>query len=130
MGTELSNTNYFLQFYRDFVSYFQENEKTINTIGKNIKNLNVFLKEAYNQGLSDNRIFEEETEQIYLNAEEIQKIFEIDFQDKPKLDRVRDLFIVGCYTGLRYADLGQLNVDMISPKGELLKIETKKLARL
>ncbi|GAH10436.1 unnamed protein product, partial [marine sediment metagenome] len=55
-----------------------------------------------------------------------QKIFEVDLQDKPKLDRVRDLFIVGCYTGLRYADLGQLNADMISPKGELIKIKTKK----
>ena len=108
--------------------------QSINTIGKNIKNLKVFLKEAYNRGLSDNKIFEdpdfriieEETEQIYLNQEEILKIYEVDLQDKPKLDRVRDLFIVGCYTGLRYADLGQLNADMISPNSELIKIKTKK----
>ncbi|GAG93139.1 unnamed protein product, partial [marine sediment metagenome] len=48
-----------MKFYRDFVSYFQENKKSINTIGKNIKNLKVFLKEAYNRGLTDNRIFED-----------------------------------------------------------------------
>lgn len=42
------------------------------------------------------------------------------------MDRVRDLFIVGCYTGLRYADLEQLNADMIIQSSQHIKIKTKK----
>ena len=41
---------------------------------------------------------------IYLNEDDLEKIKSLDLSEKPNLERVRDLFIVGCLTGLRYSE--------------------------
>ena len=115
-----------LDFYHDFIEYLQS-EKTVtnksgevikeaglakNTIGKKVQTLKIFLNAASDLGINDNRQYKshrftaisEETESIYLNETELQTIYDLDLTDDPKLDKVRDLFIVGCWTGLRYSD--------------------------
>lgn len=49
---------------------------------------------------------------IYLTESELDKLYLHKF-DNAKLDRVRDVFCLGCYTGLRYSDLNTLNCDHI-----------------
>ena len=49
---------------------------------------------------------------IYLTEEELDKLYLHKFENKT-LDRVRDIFCLGCYTGLRYSDLNTLNSDHI-----------------
>lgn len=125
-----------LSFYNKFVKYFQDKNFTTNTIGKNVKNVKVFMKEAYRRGLTNNttfmdedfRIIEEDTDQIYLNTSELDQIYRKDLSNKSRLDRVRDLFIIGCWTGLRFADLSQLkkdNIILIDDK-EFLRVKTQK----
>lgn len=108
------------EVYDSFISYLAtEHNQAVNTIGVYVKNLKVFLKEAYDQEVTDLRTFEkkwftvpsEETDHIYLNEEEIDKIRALDLSDNLRLDRVRDLFVVGCWTGCRFSDL-----DKITPK--------------
>lgn len=133
-GLLLDFTNIDLKFYGELTQHFHRHNYSMNTIGKHIKNLKVFMKEAYNRGITDNTIFqnenfrvvEEETDQIYLNDNELQLIYQLDLSDIIRLDRTRNLFIVGCYTGLRFSDLKQLRPENFINSETQLKIKTQK----
>lgn len=49
---------------------------------------------------------------IYLTEDELDKLYFHKFENE-KLDRVRDVFCFGCFTGLRYSDLMDLKQDHI-----------------
>jgi integrase len=138
-------------FYEEFVKYLTytvqydrkpktgggETVKTgysLNTIGKCIKNLKVFMNYALDKGYTTNRGHlhkkfrkpEETADTIYLNDQELLTLYEKDLSDNPRLDRVRDLFIIGCYTGLRFSDLSQLTPGKFIKGGTRLKLKTVK----
>lgn len=116
-----------LDFYADFVEFLTSKQFAPNTIGGVIKNLKMFMNEAYDRGLHTNLDFKkkrfkkpkEETFSVYLNNEELLKIFNTDFSENNRLDKIRDLFLVGCYTGLRFSDLSQLTSDNIKADGTI-----------
>ena len=103
-------------FYDSFVQFLQEDGKKANTIGKHIKNLKAVLRNATNDGHNKNLIFttkhfkvlSELTTAIYLNEEELEKIRNLDLSGYPNLDRARDIFLIGCYTGQRVSDYNGL----------------------
>ncbi|MFC6999166.1 site-specific integrase [Rufibacter roseus] len=123
-----------LEFYNDFTKYLQERGFSINSIGGFIKNIKVFMNEATDRGLNKNleylnkrfRVIEEHSDTIYLTQEEITKIYELDLSENSRLERVRDLFIVGCNTGLRFSDLNQINSDNFISNGSQIKVKTEK----
>jgi integrase len=107
-----------MQFYNSFIQYLTERKLlAINTIGKLITNLKVLLREALENGYSNNMIFthkkfksfQAETDAIYLSESEIRDILSLDLTTNNRLERVRDLFIIGCHTGLRFSDLSKLS---------------------
>ncbi|MEN6352174.1 MAG: site-specific integrase [Bacteroidales bacterium] len=121
-------------FYNSFTKYLVEDlDLAQNTVGTKIKNLKVFMGEAYERGLHKNLEFRsrkfikatEETDKIYLNVQELEKIYKHDFSANKKLERVRDLFIIGCYTGLRFSDFTQLSKENIIDNNKI-KIRTQK----
>ncbi|MBL0282280.1 MAG: hypothetical protein IPQ11_18360 [Bacteroidetes bacterium] len=61
---------------------------------------------------------------IYLTTDEMQEILELDLSIKPSLERVRDLFLVGCYTGLRFSDFSILEPKNF--KGGMIEITQTK----
>jgi len=111
-----------MEFYSKFVQYLNDKKRAVNTIGGHIKNIKVFMSIANNRGLTENRDYQkkdfkkidEETQTIYLNETELLKIYNKDFSKNKKLDTVRDIFIIGCYTGLRFSDLKQLRKEHFS----------------
>lgn len=126
-----------MKFYNDFIKYFHDLKYTTNTVGKNIKNIKVFVKEAYKRGLieklpfnnEDFKVVSEDTQQIYLNENELEAIFNKDLTKNKKLDNVRDLFILACYTGLRYSDLSQISEKNIT-NDNFLKLTTQKTGEI
>jgi len=50
-------------------------------------------------------------EGIYLNKEELKAIEELDLSGNSSLEKVRDLFLIGCYIGLRHKDYSTLTTD-------------------
>lgn len=108
-----------IDFYNKFVKFLNDKNRAVNTIGGHIKNIKLFMKFANDRGLTDNKDFQkkefakisEETDTIYLNETELLKIYNKDFSNSKKLDTVRDIFIIGCYTGLRFSDLKQLRKE-------------------
>ena len=118
-------------FYNEFVDYLcytakQKNETVglkNNTVGKQIKNLKAFVRDRIEKKVIpyiDMKPFKtiiEEVDHIYLTEKELKVIYDLNLTEQPELEQIRDLFIVGCYTGLRYSDLSTLssaNIDLIS----------------
>lgn len=124
-----------LTFYSSFTKYLsQDLEMSINSIGKYIKTIKTFLNEATERGFNENLEFRkskfktisEETDAIYLTADELKIIEEKDFSQKPNLERVRDLFLLGCYTGLRFSDFSQISQENIIESKSIIQIRTQK----
>ena len=119
---KLDFENIDLDFYQSFTTYLQKTKKqSVNSIGKHIKILKTVLNEATEAGVNKNTSFKskrfikvsEDSENIYLTESEINEIAKKDLTDKPHLERVRDLFVIGCYTGLRFSDFSILKKEQI-----------------
>jgi integrase len=102
-----------LDFYKDFSSYMAKTKDyTPATMGKHVSTLKTFLNVATQEGINVNlkyqskgfKAIETESDSIHLNESEILEIERLDLSANPRLDHVRDLFLIGCYTGLRYSD--------------------------
>lgn len=124
-----------LTFYNDFVEYLTIKLKLApNTIGKLITNLKVFLREAFDEGVTKNNIFANRrfrsnsslADTVYLTPLEINEILLLDLSDNQKLERIRDIFIIGCFTGLRFSDLINIKPEHINDGMiEIIQAKTK-----
>jgi integrase len=113
---------------------------SINTIAKDITLMKVFMAEAVDLGYTNNLQFKHKkfsvspvaTDQVYLKDKEIMKLYRHDFSGKPKLESVRDLFVVGCFTGLRFGDYSNiLPENIVTIDGDLyIKMITGKTKEL
>lgn len=121
-----------LDFYNDFVSWLQKNGYSLNYIGKHIQVIKTFLHEATNRGINSNQAFQqrafkvlkEESDNIYLSEKELETLHRLELADNIRLDRVRDLFIVGAWTGLRFSDFTAIRPENV--QGDLIQIEQYK----
>jgi len=112
-----------LEFYNEYVKYLTIKVRLgLNTIGDHIKRIKTVLADAQSRKIEVNPAFEsayfakpsEETDSIYMPIGELKLLEELDLSENKKLERVRDLFLIGCYTGLRYSDYSMLRPDQIS----------------
>lgn len=119
-------------FYNQFVAYLVNNRKySVNTYGRAIKFFKTVLYDAASRNVNKNFSFikalqgvTEQADSIYLTESELTKIFEHDFSDMPHLDRVRDMFLIGCWTGLRYSDFSQIKPEDV--KNNRIRVLTQK----
>lgn len=70
---------------------------------------------------------EDPSEQVYLNAEELAAFYRVDLSAHPRLERARDLFMVGAWTGLRFGDLSRIQPEHI--EGDRLRVRTSKTGK-
>lgn len=127
-----------LNFYDSFLEFLTNKGYKRNSIGSHIKNVKVFMNEALDRKLTNNIQFknkrfkklEEESENIYLTNDELSKIIKLDLSQHTTLDRVKDIFIIGCYTGLRFSDLVKLKSENIINDGLQIKISTQKTGEI
>lgn len=110
-----------LEFYKDFVAHLNKKGLSLNTVGDNIKKLKAVMAASMELGYHKNTDFKgkyftkpsEEADNIYLSLVELEHIQSLDLADNRSWNNVRDLFLIGCYTGLRFSDfskLGQQNI--------------------
>ena len=128
-----------LDFYTSFIHFLTKEGYTKNTIGGFIKNVKVFMNEAVDRNLTKNleyrnkkfKVIEEQVDKIYLTQKELKTIYEKKLTGKyKKLEKVRDLFVIACYTGLRFSDLIQVRAENIISDGTQIKIRTEKTSEL
>ena len=123
-----------IDFYDDFKRFMiKEKNYAVNTIGRYFNTLITIMNEATERGLNSNLLYKskrfivdkEETENIFLNDNELVEIYELDLSDFSKLDNARDLFLIGCYTGLRFSDYQELDLKKLT-KENTLEVRQKK----
>ncbi len=103
------------EFYNDYIRYLTDKNYSKNYIGTIIQKLKTILGFAYDEGVHNNSEYKknyftkmtEEIDHVYLTVEELARIQELVLNDD-LLDTVRDIFLIGCYTGLRISDLSGL----------------------
>lgn len=134
--TKIEFDNIDMKFYHDYMDYYiGYRELKISGFGKVIKFLKTVLNSATDQGYNTNTVFKsngfrvvsEQADNIYLTEAELKKIIGLDLSTNKKLVRVRDLFYLGCYTGLRFSDYHQINSENIN--GNFLYVKTKKTGK-
>jgi integrase len=118
-------------FYTQFQKYLiTDRLYSTNTVGKHIKTLKSFFLEAHARGLMPNFIsskfksVSEKTDTIYLTVEELDTLFNLDLSNNPRLEKVRDLFLVGAWTGLRFSDYSDIKPENINDG--FIELTTKK----
>jgi hypothetical protein len=109
-----------LKFYYKFVDYLAKKGVGLNTIGqKHIKNLKAILHAADRRSISINKEVDDpefkklsaETDKIYLTEDEVKLLYELDLTNNKRLDRVRDVFLLGCKTAKRFGDYSILRKE-------------------
>ena len=101
-----------IDFYNEFVDYFNRKNYSPNTTGKHIKSLKVIMSAARDEGLHENlqttqRAFKNlssEADTVYLTKKEVEAIENLDLSKQKDLDICRDVFLVGIYIAQRYSD--------------------------
>lgn len=122
-------------FYTKFQQFLVVERKfSTNTVGKHTKTLKSFFLEAQARGLMPNfyskrfKSVSEQSEAIYLNENEIGQIYHLDLANNSRLEKVRDLFVIGCLTGLRFSDFTRIRPENID--GEFIEIQTQKTGEI
>jgi len=129
-----------IDFYFDFMEFLKLQNYSANYIGCQIKVLKTFMSSARERGLHNNTDYtkkrfqkpSEVTDQIYLSVEELEQLETLDLSNSRKLENVRDLLILGAWTGLRFSDFSDISANDIklnSPDGDILEIRTQKTGR-
>jgi integrase len=132
---DLSFENINLEFYEEYKDWMMFTKQySTNTLAKHIRTLRLIVNEA----VEDRYTFvpflgkrfkakTEQTESVYLSSSELKEIELLDLTQNSRLDKVRDLFLVGCWTGLRFSDFSNIQAKNISE--QFLKIKTQKTGR-
>jgi len=103
-----------LKFEEKFMEYCFNTRETLNNYyGKLVSIIKTFMQWAFDRQYHNTLDFkrikrtEDEIEVIYLNLEELMELYNHKFTDK-KLEKSRDFFCFGCFTGLRESDIKNL----------------------
>lgn len=128
-----------MNFYGLFVEYLESLDFSLNTIGKFIKQIKVFMNAATEENLNTNLSFKNRrfvkptatSTQIYLTENELKRIIDLKLSNKPRLNNARNLFIIGAYTGLRVSDFNGLSKENIKESNgkRFFKITVKKTGK-
>lgn len=103
----------------EFIEWMSSKKNlSANTRGSHVKFIKAAMNEAHKNRLHNNeefRNFRKEVEQVdsvYLTNEEVTRVAQLPLCGSYKL--VRDIFIVGCHTGMRFSDYSRLSMSDIS----------------
>jgi integrase len=109
---------------------------TQNFINKVFGTLKTMLKDASKKKINPNsdyantwmKVSAINVENIYLNESELAIINNLDLSKNTRLEKVRDLFIIGAYTGLRFSDFSNIQKGNIILRDDnhYISITTKK----
>ena len=118
----------------DYVDYLRDVKEMRNTtIGKQLSFLKWFLRWAFKKGVHQNNAYDSykpklkstQKKIIFLTWDELNRLREFKIpSNKQALERVRDVFLFQCFTGLRYSDVFNLRRSDI--KGDHIEVTTIK----
>lgn len=113
-----------IDLYQSFVKFLSDEGYKINTQGRFIRSLKMFMRKSLDDKLHNNREFmhssfrglARESFSVYLSKAELDKVYNLDLTSDDKLDIVRDAFLTMCETGLRVSDYKKVDVNIRTGK--------------
>lgn len=138
--------NDFSVFNKDFENKFSNWAYRVkgyhaNTIPATMSVLKVWLNAAIESGIPVSNDFRKyrskgtEVDNIYLTEDEIERIYDLDIpalkqsgliDSKSTIEETKDLFIIGCWTGLRQSDINHLENALFDLDAETITVVTEK----
>lgn len=123
-------------WYFSFIKWHEERGYSANYIGKHVKDLKVIMKTAHEEGFHSNLEFQKRyfvtpknnIKKTPLSREELMVLEELDLSDQPNLGFARDIFLLGCYLGLRVSDIKRIKPSLLQRDavGAFLSMKTQK----
>ena len=131
-GRNISFNDIDLIFYNKYVKWLREYPYAESSVGREIKILKRFLNLATIEGINNKMTFKssefkapaKQIKHIYLTENEVNHLFKMELTGC--LERTRDIFIIGCRTGLRVSDYGKCVSDNVENSGLICIDETEK----
>ncbi|PVH26248.1 site-specific integrase [Sphingobacterium corticibacter] len=104
----------FYNAYRDYL--LNEKKNKVSTFSTRVRDIKAFMHEALDEGVHTNSEFKNkrfiapkyESTGIALSLEEIKKLKDAIIPDE--WEHVRDLFLIACYSALRFSDFSKLEI--------------------
>ena len=131
-GAPLQWDDFDNKLFDELITYQIEQKKyATNTIGRNSRTIKTILNKAIQEGFTVNikyqgafKSISESVDNTYLTEAELETLYHHDFSGSPRHERVRDIFLIGCWTGLRFSDYSAIKPEHIS--GDRIKMVTQK----
>lgn len=131
------------KFRNQFVEwmYSPPREFSANNAAKVFEVLKQFMNESLRLEYHNNKRHQENgfgvkrekvQSKVRMTFDELRELIDIDLSDRPRWEKVRDLFVVGCFTGLRFSDWHKVSKESIEEENgeELLEVLTEKTKQL
>ena len=91
-----------------------------NTINKYHSRLRTILLRAQSEGIiqkqpyTNFKLASQKTERTFLSQDDLNKLIDLDLSYNKSLDKVKDIFLFSCYTGLRFQDAQNLTENNLT----------------
>ncbi|GAB4498873.1 MAG: site-specific integrase [Saprospiraceae bacterium] len=135
-GGRLNYDDIDFAFFSDFKAWLFAPPRlhSSNYAAKVVSVVRQFLREAQRrnyhhktdyQGFTIKRV---KTTKVSLSFDELENLYRLDLSSNQRLERVRDLFLIGAYTGLRFSDFTRIrpeHIEVVNGK-DILNIVTQK----
>lgn len=121
-----------MEFCENFIYYLRSERQLMqNTVKGHLERVHAMLHKAVLYGYPVNNTYqeisipEEDSGAVFLSMTEITRIYY--FEGLTRFQKeVRDHFVIGCLTGLRYSDYSRLNESNFQQDTNQIRIKTKK----
>lgn len=135
---QLTYDDFTFEFKSKFENWLYQSprEHSTNYAAKVFTIIRQFLHEATRRGYNTNMTFmqkgwsikKEKTQNVILSFDELDKLYQLDLSNNKRLDKVRDLFLIGAFSGLRFSDFTRIRPKHIYEEEgvEMIKIWTVK----
>jgi integrase len=133
-GRALEYTDFTVQFWHELTAYFLDEANLVdNSIAKHLAHFKHFLGDAHELGRNPLQEYKRwrwarrDPDVLALTHGELTALERVDVSELPdarRLENARSLFLISCYTGLRFSDVAALRQE--HQKGEWLQLTAQK----
>ena len=98
------------QFGEDFIGFLTQKGYSKNYTGRIISRIKSIMNRAKKEGLvdvydyMDYKVYKESVFNIFLTIEELHRMMDLDLSHDKSMEKVRDIFVFGCFIGQRISD--------------------------
>lgn len=120
-GGRLDYDDIDFSFFADFKAwlYAAPRSHSINYAAKVVDVLKQFMRDAQRRHYHTKTDYQSfsikkvKTTKVALSFDELEALYSLDLSGNPRLEKVRDLFLIGAYTGLRFSDFTRIRPEHI-----------------